>query len=285
LPTLSLIGGIDASYSVAAGQTAVTIRSDSRLNYKAIYFGSGQMMFHWVQEGKTQVWKCDTSMADAKPAQALETTGKDGSQNLEVNLGTIYPAGLVLHGRMEGLLAAPAVHVQLPWWKDVWVFLIRSPWFPLRHQVDRSLLSVKHDTGEVTASIGVAADGSASGQVAFNGTDFKNATLVLRRKLGSYTSDEPVCEATPGMQVFSWKPILRIFDLVLVSGGHISESQLADLAKGLGAEETSGFLGPGSVQGDFVLCDGPAFDYSWVLKGHRGLLENAEDATGARFTW
>ena len=282
---MSLAGGVDASYSVAAGQTVVAIRSRSRLDHKAIFQGTGQMLFHWVQEGKTQAWKCDISMADPKPAQPRETAGQDGSQSLEVSLDNVYPAGLLLKGRMTGVLVAPAVHVEVPWWRDVWAFLIRSPWFPLRFQVDSPSLSVRHGAGGVTASIGVSPDASASGQVSFDGADFKSASLVLRRTLGSYASEETVFEATPGVQAFAWKPIARIFDLLLVTGGHINESQLADIARGLGADVSSGFFGPGSVEGDYVLCDGPALSYSWMLRGHRGFLENTEDVAAARFSW
>ena len=285
MPSLSFAGGVSAKYEIAAGRTTVTIHSDSHLNHKAVYQGTGQMLFHWVQEGKTQVWKCDISMSGPKPAQLSETTGQGGGQDLEIGLDYVYPAGLLLKGRMTGLLVAPAVHIEIPWWQDKWVFLIRSPWFPLRLQIDRPSLAVKHDAGGVAASIGVASDGSTSGQVAFTGTDFKNASLVVKRTLGNYTSEEAVCEATPGAQAFTWKPISRVFDLLLVTGEHISESQLAQIAEGMGAEVSSGIFGPGGVEGDFVLCDGPALSYSWVLKGHRGFLENVEDATDAKFSW
>ena len=285
MPTVSLQGGVGATYAVAAGRTVVTLRSESRLNHKAVYQGTGQMLFHWVQEGKTQAWRCDISMADPKPAQLSETNGQDGFPNLEIGLDRIYPASLLLKGRMTGVLTAPAIHVEVPWWRDVWVFLLRSPWFPLRLQLDKASLSVKHGACGVSASIEVAPGGSASGQLAFDGTDFKDASLAVRRTLGQFSSEETVCQATPGTQTFAWKPITRVFDLLLVTGGHISESQLADIVRGLGGEVSSGIFGPGSVEGDFVLCDGPAISYSWVLRGHRGFMENVEDATEGRFTW
>ena len=285
MTTLSFLGGVDAIYSVAAGQTVITISSGSRLDYKAVTTGTGQMHFHWVQEGKTQVWRCDVSMLDSHPVQPIETPGPDGSQSLQVAMGSIYPAGLLLKGRMEGVLFAPAVHVELPWWKNLWVFMIRSPWFPLNLKVDRPSLTVRHNASLVTASLSVSSGGMASGQIGFDGQDYKNATLVLRRTLGPYASEEAVSEATSGVQAFDWKPIERDFDLLLVMGSSISESHLAEISRGLGAEVSSGIFGPGGVQGDFVLCDGPMTSYSWVLRGHRGFLENDEDQTVARFTW
>ena len=277
--------GIDASYEVAAGQTTVQIRSNSRLNVRAVYSGTGQMLFHWVQEGKTQVWRCDLSMLEQRPVEVKETTEQDGSQVLEVALEPMYPAGLILKGRFVGALISPALHVDVPWGSDVWVFVIRSPWFPLNLQLDRSSLSVKHNMSEVSATINTAPGGSATGQVVISGTDFKNASLAVKRTLGFNSSEEQVCDGGPGAQPFSWNPIVRAFDLTLVVKGTLTESHLAEIGKGLGAQESSDFFGPGGLEGDFILCDGPSISYSWILRGHRGLLENPEDQTGAKFTW
>jgi len=285
MPSYSLAGGIDASYAVAAGKTTVVISSNTRLNHRAVYVGTGQMTLHWVQEGKTQVWRCDTAMIDPAPAQVQEETAADGSQRLEVELTNVYPAGVLLQGRMVGTLMAPAVHVDIPMGSDVWVFLIRSPWFPSRLQVGRTELAVEHAPDRASASLAIAADGGLSAQVALSGTAFKKASLYVKRTLGSYSSEELVSEVEAGTQAATWRPITRAFDLVLVIKGNVSESRFADIAKGLGAQLSSGFLGPGSLQGDFVLCDGPAFSYTWLLRGHRGFLENEEDRTDAKFMW
>jgi len=285
MPSYSLAGGIDATYAVAAGKTTVAISSRSRLNQRAVYVGTGQMIFHWVQEGKTQVWRCDTTMLDPVTAQVQERTEEDGSQRLEVELTEVYPAGLLLQGRVVGTLMAPAVHVDVPMGSDVWVFLVRSPWFPMKLSVERPALAVEHGADKAAASLGVAVDGSLSAQVSLSGTAFKSASLLVKRTLGSYSSEEMVSEIGVGTQTALWKPIVRVFDLVLVTKGNVSESQFADIARGLGAEVSSGFFGTGSLQGDFVLCDGPAFSYAWVLKGHRGFLENEEDRTGAKLSW
>ncbi len=285
MPSLSLAGGIDASYAVAAGRTTVTITAASRMNYRGVYVGTGQMLFHWVQEGKTQVWRCDTEMLDSASAAAVEKVGADGREELEVEMPEMYPAGLILQGRMVGILIAPAVHVDVPWGADVWVFLVRSPWFPLKLQVERTSLAATHESDRASAWLGVLQDGSVSAQVSLTGTAFKNASLSVRRTLGQYSSEELVCQTGTGTQSMTWKPILRAFDLVLVMRGSVSESQFASIARGLGAQVSSGFFGVGGVEGDFVLCDGPALSYVWVLKGHRGLLENEEDRAAAKFTW
>ncbi len=285
MPSLSLAGGVDASYAVAAGKTTVVITAAPRLNYRGVYVGTGQMIFHWVQEGKTQVWRCDMDMLDPAPAAALEKAGADGRVELEVEMPEMYPAGLILQGRMVGTLIAPAVHVDVPWGADVWVFLVRSPWFPLKLQVERTSLAAAHDADRAAALLGILQDGSVSAQVSITGAGFKNASLSVRRTLGQYSSEELVCQIEGGAQAAMWKPIMRAFDLVLVTKGSVSESQFASIARGLGAQVSSGFFGTGGVEGDFVLCDGPALSYAWVLKGHRGLLENEEDRAAAKFTW
>jgi hypothetical protein len=285
MPCYSLAGGIDAAYAVEAGATSVTINSKGPLKHRAVYTGTGRMIFHWVQEGKTQAWRCDISMLDPEAVQVAETAGEDGSRRLAVGLKNVYPAGLILQGRMVGTLMAPAIHVDVPWGEDVWVFLIRSPWFPLKLRIDKPALSVAHDAGKASASLSVLGEGNVSAQVALDGTNFKSASLVVRRTLGSFSSNEVVCEVGTGAQTFVWKPIVRVFDLLLVVKGSVTEGHIADVARGLGAQISSGILGGGNVEGDFVLCDGPATSYAWILRGHRGLLENEEDQSDAKFTW
>jgi len=285
VPSYSLADGVDASYVVAAGRTAVVITSQNRLKHRAVYAGTGQMVFRWVQTGKTQVWQCETKMLNQTATEALETVGRDGRQRLEVELRDVTPAACILQGNMVGTLVAPALHVDVPLGSDVWVFLIRSPWFPLKLQVDKPLLTVEHKASRATASLGVLANGSVTARVLIDGTGFKSALLAVKRTLGAYSSSELVCQIGTGSQSLEWKPISRLFDLVLVTKGEISESKLVDVARGLGAQISSGILTSGSVQGDFILCDGPATSYNWSLKGHRGLMENVEDQTEARFTW
>lgn len=285
MPSYSLAGGIDASYAIAAGKTTVVINSASRVNYRAVYVGTGQMTMHWVQEGKTQVWRCDTKMLDPVEAQSVGRVGADGRWEMLVELESMFPAGLILQGRMVGTLMAPAVHVDIPMASDLWIFLVRSPWFPLKLQVDRDSLEVAHGSDRVAASIDVMPGGDVSAQLSMDGTGFKQGSLLVRRALGSYSSEELVGDVSSGSQVLAWKPITRVFDLVFVTKGNVSESQFAEVVRGLGAQVSSGVFGVGGVQGDFVLCDGPALAYSWVLSGHRGFLENEEDRTDARFAW
>ena len=65
----------------------------------------------------------------------------------------------------------------------------------------------------------------------------------------------------------------------------MNESNFMDIVRGLGASVSSGFLGGGTMQGDFVLCDGPSMGYSVMLTGDSGFLEHPHDETGVTLTW
>jgi hypothetical protein len=284
VPTLSFAQGIDASYEVAAGQTSVIITSRNQLKARTVYVGTGQMIFHWVSSGKSQAWRCDASMVQPNVVQVTEAPAEDGTWKFEVPLGDLFPAGFLLQGRMVGSMVAPAIHLDIPWWQDVWVFLVRSPWFPLNLQVDKAVLAVTHGSSRATASLNVSGR-SIAAQVEIDGTDYKGASLVMNRAFGYNTSKEVVGEMAAGTESFVWKPISRAFDLLLVVHHELSEPELAQVAAGLGAEEVKGFFGPSGVEGDYVLCDGPAIKYSLSLKAHRGFMENDEDQADVKLTW
>jgi len=62
VPVYSLVGGIQVEYGVGAGQPIVKLKSSRGIAHRAVYTGTGVLFFHWVQEGKTQAWRCDSSM-------------------------------------------------------------------------------------------------------------------------------------------------------------------------------------------------------------------------------
>jgi len=289
LPGLSFAKEVDASYAVAADKTTVVINSKSRVNSRGVYVGTGQMTFHWESSRWGSSWKCELSMLDPVAVQAAETAGEDGSQKMEVELRNVFPACLLLvPGGGNGALTAPAVHVDVPWGGDIWVFLLRSPWFPLKFQVDRSVLSLQHDASKVTALLGVSFDGSLTAQVALEGTGFKKAALDVRRTIGSFSSYEVIGEVEGGIQSFKWSPTTPAFDLLLITKGKISSKEDSELVRRLGVEAAHHRVRPMSWaeprEGMLVFCDGPAISYELILRGQRGLLEN-QDKTSAKFTW
>lgn len=280
----SLVKGVEVEYITAAGKPAVRLRSGGLIKHRAIDGGAAQLLFHWVQEGKTQVWRFEPSMPEPRPVQAEETQ-EDGAQLLTMALDEILPATGVIKDRMQGVIAAPAVHIDVPWGPDIWMFLIRSPWFQLKQRIDRATLSVEHESGRAVASIGPSGSGGILVELSVSGTSFKKASVSVRRTIGQFTSDELVGEVQTGTQTFTWDPIMRSFDLCLVTRATMKESDFVDLMRGLGASVSSGLFGGGAMQGDFVLCDGPSMGYSVILAGDSGFLEHPHDETGFTLTW
>jgi len=187
---------------------------------------------------------------------------------------------------MTGEIFTPAIHLDVPWGRDIWLFLLRSPWYPLKLKIEKTDLSVTHGADTGIASIYASGDGGFSARVSVSGTGFKKVSLFMRRTIGSFVSDELVGEVVgSGTQDFNWKPIVRTFDLLLVTHGEMAESQLENIARGFGASITSAFLNWGSLAGDFIFCDGPLMGYSLHLKGDRGFLEHVEDTSGVTLTW
>ncbi len=280
----SLVKDVETEYITAAGKPVVRLKSRGHLKHRAIYCGAAQLLFHWVQEGKTQAWRFEPSIGEPRPVQSQETQ-EGGAQTLTMTLDEILPATGVIKDRMQGVIVAPAVHIDVPWGYDIWMFLIRSPWFQLRQRIDRTALTVEHESGRAVASISPSGTGGISVELSVSGTSFKKASVAMRRTVGQFTSDELIGEVQTGAQTFTWGPIMRSFDLCLVTHSTMNESNFMDLMRGLGASVSSGILGGGTMQGDFVLCDGPSMGYTVVLTGDSGFLEHPRDETGVTLTW
>jgi hypothetical protein len=284
LAVYGLVKGVEVEYITAAGKPAVRLRSGGPIKHRAIDGGAAQLLFHWVQEGKTQVWRFEPSMPESRPVQA-EETHDEGARLLTMALDEILPATGVIKDRMQGIIAAPAIHIDVPWGPDIWMFLIRSPWFQLKQRIDRATLTVEHESGRAVASTSPSGSGGISVELSVSGTGFRKASVSVRRTIGQFTSDELVGEVQTGTQTFTWDPIMRSFDLCLVTHATMNESNFVDLMRGLGASISSGFFGGGTMQGDFVLCDGPSMGYSVILAGDSGFLEHPRDETGFTLTW
>lgn len=280
----SLVKDVEVEYIIAAGKPVVRLKSGGQIKHRAVYCGMAQLLFHWVQEGKTQVWKFEPLIPEPRPIEAEETQ-ESGAQILTMTLNEILPATGVIKDRMQGVIAAPAVHIDVPWGYDIWMFLIRSPWFPLKQRIDRTTLTVEHESGRAVASISSSGTGGILVQLSVSGTSFKKASIAIRRTIGQFVSDELIGEVQTGEQAFTWDPIMRSFDLCLVTRATMNESHFVDLMRGLGASVSSGILGGGMMQGDFVLCDGPSMGYSVMLTGDLGFLEHPRDEAGVTLTW
>lgn len=285
MPVYSLVSGIDAEYGVGAGKPIIRLKSRGGIRHRAFYTGTGVLLFHWVQEGKSQAWRCDTSISDPQIIQPEESTDSDGSQLLTITLQESIPAAGLLRRRWEGTVLAPAIHIDVPMGRDVWIYIIRSPWFPLKLSPSKPVLSIAHDQSVANASINIDPTGNLSATLSNAGTSFKKVSLVMSRRVGEFVSEEVIGEVESGTTNLSWKPIMRSFDLCLVMSSSMSMSELAGVAQGLGAQFSSGFFGPGSLYGDYILCDGPRTGYSLSLKGDLGMFRHEEDSTVASLSW
>ncbi len=285
MPVLSLVGSVEVDYMISAGHPEVRLKSRNRIKHRGVYGGIATLLFHWVQQGKTQSWRFEPSLPQPHLVQAEETTDSDGSQLFTIRPGDLIPASGLLRGNWVGTFLAPAVHVDIPWGYDIWIFLFRSPWFPLKVSVAKTNLSAAHDQSTASATLTQSPGSSLSAQLSSSGGDIKNTSLVMRRRIGQFTSEEPICSVEAGEVSQTWTPITREFDLCLVTPSTLSMSHLAEIAKGLGADTSRGFLGPGSVQGDFILCDGPLTQYSLGLRGDLAFLRHEEDWSDVSLSW
>ena len=159
-----------------------------------------------------------------------ESTDADGSQLLTFTLQESMPAAGLLRRRWEGMVLAPAIHIDVPMGRDVWIYLIRSPWFPLKLSLSKPLLSLGHDESAANASISIDSTGGFSAAVSNTGILFKKVSLVMSRRVGEFVSEEVVGEVDSGITNLSWRPIMRSFDLCLVTSSSMSMGQLAGIA-------------------------------------------------------
>ncbi|MDA4135007.1 MAG: hypothetical protein OK441_05510 [Thaumarchaeota archaeon] len=306
MTNLSLVPGVIAEYEVAEGRPTVILRSAAPLGYTAASYGLAAMAFVWESAGKSQVWRFYPEIPQSEPIQFEEKAGVGGSQLLSVTLDGFEPATGLLKGEMDGEFLAPAIHIETSVHHmitghspqdDIWLFLMRSPWFPLKLGIEKSSLSLTTDSGSATASISIAEDGSGiAATISVSGTAYKKASLSMRRTVGDAVmsirrmvanniSDELIGEVEAGTQTFAWKPIVRNYDLLLTTFGKMDISQIEDLARGFGATVSSGPILGGRVQGDLVLCDCPRIQYSLVLTGDRGWLKHDTDEGRVVVTW
>lgn len=285
MPVYSLVSGVQTEYIIAGGKPTIRLKSTGGIGYRGAYTGVAVLLFHWVQQGKTQAWRFDPSIPEPQPIQPEETTDKNGSQLLAFSIGELLPAVGLLRGRWEGTFLAPAIHLDVPMGRDIWVFLLRSPWFPLKLSLKRQSLSVATDQSVANATLIPGPTGTLSATISNPDRSFKKVSLIMKRKVGELVSEELVGEVDAGMASHVWRPIIRNFDLCLETSSSMSRGDLSEIARGLGAEFSPGLFGPGSLEGDFLLCDGPLTEYSLTLRGDLGFFQRQGDSTKVALTW
>jgi hypothetical protein len=248
----------------------------------------------WVSTGKSTHWQFTPTLFDSNPAQVTETqTEGDQTQIINVEMGNrIFPATGIVKTNITGQIKAPAIHFDLPHATDLWVFLLRSPWFPLKLTAEKSPLSIAHGSAQATAQIesgtaGLNDENVLKAYVSAHGEGLKNMQVMLDRESGRTKMEEVIgTVGATGMDSFSWKPFIRNLDVVLVAPSNMGLSQFVDFLRYLGADARAGFFSLGDyMPSTFLLCDGPAIDYTLRLRGEKHILGHEEDKTRINLTF
>jgi hypothetical protein len=194
----------------------------------------------------------------------------------------MFPTSGLIQTNLTGKILAPAIHFDLPYATDLWVFLFRSPWAPLKMDVEKSPLTINQGSTQAMTQISTSnsfeTDAILRADTAVHGDDYKRVYLTLKRTVEHATIEEAVGEVKDGMGSFSWKPLVRNFDVTFVTPSSIMSSQLVDFLKYLGINGKQSFFGD-YLYGNLILCDGAGVNYMLALQGEKRFPRNKEDKT------
>lgn len=283
-PSYNMTGGQEAWYNVSQkGNATVSVRSSQPMKPRTVYVGTASLEFMWVSSGKSSHWQFTPTILDPTQAQFTETiTENEQSQVINVELGNrMFPATGLIKTNATGEIRAPAVHFDLPYAFDLWVVLLRSPWFPLKVGVEKSPLTISHGSAQAMAEVessNFEDRKSLRADITVNGEGFKRVWLTLQRSTSRASIEETIGEVASGIGTFTWKPFLRTFDVVLVTSSSMSLSAFLDFLKYLGADAKQSLWGS-YMPSEFLLCDGPAMNYTLQLRGEKHFVGHEEDKT------
>jgi hypothetical protein len=282
-PSYNMTAENEAWYSIGEnGYATVSVRSKTPLKPRAVYIGEASMQFMWVHSGKSSHWQFTPTLLNPTQAQYNEVAdGQDQIINIEFG-NSMFPASGLIGSNVSGEIRAPAIHFDLPYASDLWVFILRSPWSPLKITAERSSLSITHALAQAVVQLECGNttfgdEGSLRAYVNIHGEGFTKVLVNLKRHTSHSSVEETLGEVSDGGGSFSWKPLVRNFDVVLTTSSSMTQSAFLDFLKSLGAQVQSGFFA--NIQGDFLLCDGPAIEYTLSLKGEKKYIGKEEDKT------
>ena len=288
----NMASGYEASYSVSQdGNTTVSVRCPSPMQFRTIYVGAASLEFMWVSSGKSSHWQFTPTIIDPTVAQYTKIISDDGrSQIVNVDIGNrMFPAAGLLKTSITGEIRAPAVHFDIPHAYDLWVFPLRSPWGPLKIGVEKSPLTISYGSARAEAQIessftNLGNEKSLHIDVSVYGEGFKRVWLTLKRSVNRASVEEILGEVTNGLGSFTWKPTLSTFDVVLVAYSNMSLTQFLDFLKYLGAETHESYFTGSFTPNDFLLCDGLTIGYTLRLNGQKHFIGHEQDETRITLT-
>ena len=262
------------------GAATVTVRSKTQLKPRAIYVGEATMQCMWVSTGKSTSWQFTPTILE--PKQAQYTTKMDGQEQIfQIELPQITPASGLITSNITGEIRASAVHFDLPYATDLWVFILKSSSESLKITADKAALNIMHTLAYVTGQIDVR-DDTLRSYVTMHGEGFFGVQVNLKRRTPYGATEEMLTEIKYGAASITWKPITRNFDVTLTAPSAVTHGDFLELLKGFGAEVNKGVFS--NLKSDFVLCDGPAIEYTLTLRGDKKYIGKEEDKTTVRLS-
>ena len=70
--------------------------------------------------------------------------------------------------------------------------------------------------------------------------------------------------------------------VILTAPSAVTQGGFLEFLKGFGAEVNKGVFA--NLKSDFILCDGPAIEYTLTLKGEKKYIGKEEDKTAVRLS-
>ena len=278
MATYNITTTVEATYCLDEnGNAKVTLRSKTPLAPREVFVGDASMQFMWHHNGKTSQWKFTPNIIDPVPAVYSETIDAQG-QTITVVLPKIFPASGLLNTAVTGEIRAPAIHFDLPFKTDLWVFILRSPWSPLRVTAEKAQLNINHGLAYVTGQVENSnAEDTLRAYVTIHGEGFTNVLLNLKRYICNSSKEECLGEIKYGALSATWRPITRNFDTLLITPSTMTEGDFLEFLSAMGAELSDGLFK--KLKTDFVLSDGPKMHYELILKGEKRYIGKEEDKT------
>ncbi len=266
----------------------VTVQSLSAFKFRAAYAGTASMQFKWVSSGHSAHWQFMPTLLDDKAPARFSQRNQGQVTTIEL-ANRFTPAVGLIKPNVSGEILAPAIHFDIAYASDLWVFLLRSPWFPLRIGFGKSPLSISHGLAGAMAELqccnpDFGLENQLKAYVSTRGGDFKKVRLILERRMRNAKEATVLGELTEGTAAFSWKPQVPSFDTVFTANCNMQLNKFVGFLQTLGAKRGGSLTFGSSLQGTFLLSDGPAMNYTLRLVGDKGFFGREKDETKLTLT-
>ena len=267
------------SCSTSSGRDYYTIQEIGGL--KGAYRGRGIIYSRMGRlEGDVRIGS-DFDMSQASPAKYV--TDKSGSVSVEREAQSQFPCSGIITSTGEGYVIGPAYELDPVRGQSVVVMVLSARTTPYKISIEKSVLAISREESQVTLS-------SLGGEVRCLGnisSSSKVARIILNRNprfrgLGEGFNETLSELKGGGMFSFTWKPVIRIFEELVLAfypakmfSDDVFSWGLDRIARNLGAPDQH----DGEEPTDYVVGDGSEVDYRLRLTIDRGLGRHDSDET------